>query len=135
MKRCSMTSLLRRLARRVPLAACVVALGAFALAGCEGENDDFDHEPPAGKGTLYIDNHTADDLNVYIDGIKVSSVGDGDTRFYDLDPGKHRVVLDDKHSDRNFRDDEDVVEGQRTIMEVSIDLDDIYAYDVFVYFD
>jgi len=119
---------------RAAVAACGLALAAFLLAGCEGE-DQFDHKPPPGKGTLYIDNRTADDLNVYIDGVRVSGVGDGDTRFYDLDPGKYRVVIDDKHSDRNFRDDEDVLVGRRTILEVSLDLDDIYAYDVFVYFD
>lgn len=119
-------------ARAAALAAVAAAL--LGLPACE-EDDKFDHDPPAGQGTLYVDNETADDLDVYIDGAKTNSVDDGDTRYYDLAPGVHRVVLDDDNGDRNFRDDVDVLQGQRTILEVRTDWNDSDAYDVFVYFD
>lgn len=123
---------------RKPLRAAVLIM-ASALAllspGCEDPDDDFDHDPPAGLGTLYVDNNTGDDLNVFVDGAGLAGVGDFDERFYDLAPGVHRVVLDQDDGDRSYRDDVDVLEGRRTILDVERDSDDSDRYDVAILFD
>lgn len=112
---------------------CAVALSA-SLDGCEGD-DDYDHNPPAGKGTLFINNFTSDDLEVFIDGGATNSVDNSDVNFYDLMPGKHRLVFfDDDDSFRQFHDDVDVLVGEKTILEVSYDSADVNLYDVFIYF-
>jgi hypothetical protein len=114
--------------------AAVAALALFVF-GCE-DDDDFDHEPPAGLGTMYVDNNTGDDLDVFVDGRELAGVSDYTERFYDLEPGVHRLVLaSDDDEDRSFRDDIDILEGRRTIVDVERDDDDFDRYDVAVYFE
>lgn len=116
----------------------LAAVAAFALlaCGCEDADDDFDHDPPAGLGTLYIDNNTGDDLDVFVDGVRLGGADDYDERFFDLAPGVHRLVLAaDDDEDRSYRDDIDILEGRRTIVDVDRDSDDFDRYDVVVYFD
>jgi len=109
---------------------------AWLVSGCD-EDDYEDHVPPKGKGSLVIDNDTFDDLSLYVDGNYTARVGDGSERIFDLDPGVHRVVLDegDDDDDRSFRDYVDVLAGQLTVLKVRADVDDIYAYDVRVEFE
>lgn len=122
---------------KLPGAAALAVAAFLALfpLGCEYDDDDFDHDPPAGLGTLYVDNNTGDDLDVFVDGAEMQGVGDYDERFYDLAPGVRRVVLDEDDGDRSFADDVDVLEGRRTIIDVSRDSDDFDRYDVVIYFD
>jgi len=103
------------------------------VTGCD--TDEYDHDPPEGKGTLYIDNNTSDGMDVYISGAKVPGVGSGDKRYYDLEPGLYRVSLAGDDTDRSFSDDVDVLEGRRTIMDVTNDFSDYRRYDVYIYFD
>jgi hypothetical protein len=116
----------------------LIALGAslsLTLLGCEGDDEDFDHDPPAGKGTLYVNNRTPNDCNVFVDGLEQKDVGDYDDEWYDLDPAVRRVVVDQDDSDRVFRGDVDILEGKKTILELSVDPNDIYRFDVYIYFD
>lgn len=126
-----------RLSRYFRIAFSTVALAALPmLSGCEyDDDDDNDHEPPAGQGSLIIYNNTVDDIAVYIDDVRVEDVGDDDDRAYDLAPGVHRVVLDQRGGDRTYRDDVDILEGRRTIMDVAFDSLDSFDYDVVVFFD
>ena len=105
------------------------------LTGCDSSKDDFDHDPPAGMGTLYIVNRTPDDSRVFIDGDRVSDVDGNDYEWFDLAPGTHRVVVTQGNTDRVFRDDVDVLEGQRTILELSVDPIDPNRFDTFIDFD
>jgi hypothetical protein len=103
--------------------------------GCDYDEDDNDHEPPAGQGSLIIYNRTPDDIAVFVDDVRLEDVGDDNDRAYDLAPGVHRVILDQRGGDRTFRDDIDILEGRRTIMDVAIDPNDAFDYDVVVFFD
>lgn len=111
----------------------VAALTTLWSAGCDDE--DYDHDVPAGKGTLVVDNRTPDRIRVYLGGVQVQSVGDGDERYYDLDPGQHRVVLDGDDTDRYWADDVDVLEGRLTILKVTDDLGDFDDFDVDLDYD
>jgi hypothetical protein len=124
---------LRRKTLQVAGVAAAALLSLLPL-GCEDTNE-YDHNPPAGLGTLYVDNHTGDDLHVFIDGEEKHKAGDYDKRYYDLEPGVRRVVLAEEDGDRSFRDDVDVLEGHRTIIEVSHEPGDFDHYDVAVFFD
>lgn len=91
----------------------------LGVAGCDDSSDnDFDHTAPAGQGALIVDNRTYDDINVYVDGIRVGKVGDYDDRAFDLNPGTHRVVLDQEDGGRNAADDIDILEGRLTVLQV-----------------
>jgi hypothetical protein len=105
------------------------------LTGCDSSSDDFDHDPPAGMGTLYVVNRTPDDSRVFIDGERVSDVDGSDHEWFDLTPGTHRVVVTQGNTDRKFRGDMDVLNGQRTILELSIDPIDPNRFDTFIDFD
>jgi len=109
--------------------ACGLGL---CLAGCD--NDRFDHTPPAGQGTLIVDNIIADDLLVYVNGRSVFDVSDYDHELVDLNPGLYRLVIDEKHGFHSYSGDLDILEGQLTVIEVKgyYSADD---YDVRVYFD
>jgi len=104
----------------------------LGLGACD--NDDWNHTPPPGMGSIIVDNRTADDVNVYLDGYYTNGVSDFDYEAYDLAPGIHRVVLDESHGSRNWWGDVDVLQGKLTVLEVN---DGYYSsdYDVRIYFD
>ena len=67
----------------------------FATTGCDDSDGDFSHKPPAGQGSLIVDNRTAAKFEVYIDGVKLARVATFDDRAFDLKPGVHRVIVDE----------------------------------------
>lgn len=115
--------------RWVPL---LVVMCVF-FTGCDSSDDH--RTPPVGKGSIYIDNISADRLRVYLNGGEVESIGTSDERYYDLNPGVYRVSLDGSSTDRSWRGDVDVLEGRITIMEVFIDGVDYTTYRTRIYFD
>ena len=106
---------------------------AELIAGCD--DDGFDHTPPAGQGTLVVDNLTWDRVYVYIDGEEVNSVTSDKHQYYDLAPGVHRVVLDGDDTDRIWMDDVDVLDGRLTVLEVQDRNLSSDAFSVRIYFD
>lgn len=116
------------------LLTALAASLSLTLLGCDNE-DDFDHDPPDGKGTLYVVNRTGNDCNVFIDGTERQGVDGDDKEWYDLDPDVRRVVVDQDNTYRVFRGDVDILEGQRTILELSVDSTDLNRFDAFIYFD
>lgn len=117
----------------LPVLLAPVCCLVLSLQGCD-DGDRFDHTPPAGQGSLVVDNTTADGLNVYQNGYKIYSVSAYDHELVDTNPGVYRVVIDERNGYHSFRGDIDIVEGQLTVIEVlreySSDL-----YEVNVYFD
>jgi len=102
----------------LPLLAILIA-ACTLVTGCEDDDDDdYDHVPPAGLGSMLIDNRLSTDLHVYLDGsVQIDAREDAETA-YDLDPGTYRVVLDEEDGDGNFADDIDILEGRVTILVV-----------------
>lgn len=94
-------------------AGCALALG---LAACER---DWDHTPPDGQGSVIVDNRTADEVDVYLDGRATNRVDDFDHEVFDYAPGVVRVVLDEAHGRRAWGGDVDVIEGKLTVLEVT----------------
>jgi hypothetical protein len=130
-----MKTILRHL--RLQSALLLTALLPLA-SGCDWDESD-DHEdyvPPNGRGALRVDNNTADDIRVYVDGAQVGTTGDFSDRVFDLEPGVYRIVLDEKGGDRSYRDDIDIIENRLTVLDVAYDDDfDDDDYDVEVFFD
>lgn len=114
------------------MAIPIFAMALLLTPGCEDE--EFDHDPPEGKGTLYIVNNTGDGMDVFINGSRVEGVGSGRKRYYDLDPGVYRIVLDADDSPRSWSGDVDVLRDRKTIMEVGLDSSDYRRFDVFIYY-
>lgn len=109
-----------------------MAISAACLSACK-LGEDRDHVPPQGYGALFVENNTSRELRVYVDGDLVGSVGRYSDRPFDLKPGVYRVVLDQKDSARNWRDDIDIINGRLTVLDVA---DGIGAgLDVVVFFD
>lgn len=104
--------------------------------GCDWDHDDDDdHVPAPGKGAILVDNNTGDDIRIYVDGIQLGRAEDYSDRAFDLDPGLHRVVLDEVDGDRDYREDLDIIEGRLTVLDVTVDFDDYDDYDVDIFFD
>jgi len=124
--------ILKMTAKIIPALSALMCSLALGLAGCD--NDRFDHTPPAGQGTLIVDDIIADDLLVYVNGRSVFTVDGYDHELVDLAPGLYRVVIDEKHGFHSYYGDLDILEGQLTVIEVkgyySAD-----SYDVRIYFD
>lgn len=99
------------------LAVCTLMLSLFCVS-CENDDDDYDHDIPAGMGTLVIDNRTYSDIYVYISGREQEKVESDDYEFYDREPGTYRVALEEKRGDRTWFGDADVMEGKKTVMKV-----------------
>ena len=112
----------------------LLVLGLF-IAGCGGGSSP-DHTPPAGMGSIMVNNNTGDDILVYIDGIATSSHASyADITPYDLTPGSHRVTLTESRGWRNYSGFVDVLQGRLTYLDVSDDLKNIYAYDVATFYN
>jgi len=131
MSRGSTRSAASRRAGRIGRWAALLAAG---LALCACEDDDWSHKPPAGQGSIIVDNRTSDDLHVYLDGAYAQRVKDFDHEAFDVQPGLVRVALDQAHGSRAWRDDVDVLQGKLTVLEIRADWsgDD---FSVRVYFD
>lgn len=110
------------------------AAACMTLCGCL-DDDRLDHKPPSGQGSIVVDNHTSREIDVFINGEERTHVRARRWRAIDLEPGVHRVVLDERNGDRNYRDDVDVLERRLTIMDVTLDPNRFDRFDVFVYFD
>jgi hypothetical protein len=115
----------------------VLAIGlGFTLPACDWEDDDdFNHQPAEGLGTLIVDNNSGTDVRVFVNGERQSDVDSVDETFTDLVPGVYRVVLDDRHGDANESVEVDVVEGRLTIIEIATDPSNIRGFDLAVFFE
>lgn len=112
-----------------------LVLGMILMLGlCACDGGGWNHTPPAGMGSIIVDNRTDDGVNVYLDGYYTNRVSDFDHEAFDLAPGIRRVVLDESRGSRNWRGDVDVLEGKLTVIEVNTGF---YSsdYDVRIYFD
>ena len=119
------------------LFAILLLLLALAGSSCDfDDDDDYNRPVPPGLGSMLIDNETYDDISVFIDGQFDTRVAREDkVTAYDLAPGVYRVVLEQRGGRRNFRDDIDILEGTRTVLEVFEDSFDRRDFDVVVFFD
>ena len=115
--------------------AMVALLAGLLVAGGGCDDEEFDHDPPEGMGTLVVDNWSGDRVQVYIDGAEVESVTNDKHRYYDLAPGVYRVVLEGDDNDRNWRDDVDVLEDRLTVLQVRGAAFEPDEFDVREYFD
>ncbi len=104
--------------RRGPLAISILFVAACLTGGCEWDDDDVDHDPPAGQGSLMVDNRASRDINIFVDGQRVGEAKAFNDDIKDLDPGTYRVVLDEDSGNRYFADDLDIIEGKVTVWEV-----------------
>lgn len=118
------------------LLALVLApvLAALFLTACE-EYDESDHEPPDGQGAIVIKNHTYDDIEVFIDGIRAKDVNDDSNRAYNLAPGEYRIVLNEDDGPRDWSHRVDVLENRNTILNVSDEPFDHDGYSVTIDYD
>ncbi|MBU0678814.1 MAG: hypothetical protein KJ626_11945 [Verrucomicrobia bacterium] len=125
------TRWMRRCFMCVAFAGCI----AFSIAsGCDDDNN-FNHNPPAGQGAIIVDNNTFNDIRVFIDGIEQTLTREDHSRAYDTAPGLRRVVLDETGGDRAWGGDVDVLEGRNTILDVITIPGNQLEYDVAVYFE
>lgn len=108
----------RFLALAAPLLAGLTIL--FLSPGCETDDDEFDHDPPLGQGSIIIDNYTFTDIEFYLEGRLQGKVNDDHDEAFDMRPGVYRVVLSDEDGDYNWADDVDVLEGRLTVLTVTI---------------
>ena len=98
---------------------CAAMAGWLGVTGCESD-EISDHNPPEGQGSLIVDNQSPYRLDVYLNGQKQESVGDFDDHAYDRLPGVYRLVLDPDEDFLNaVAGDVDVLEGRRTVVQVS----------------
>ena len=115
----------------IPFALLAAALSTLLVTiGCEWGDDDHDHNPPAGMGSIIIDNYTSTDIEFFVDGTLVGKVNNDRDRAFDFAPGVYRVVLNDEDDRRSWANDVDVLEGRLTVLTVRIDSTDYARYDV-----
>lgn len=115
------------------LAAIFCLAMPLLFSGCDWGDDDRDHVPPPGHGALFVENRTAHELRVYADGRELGRVRAYRDRPFDLKPGVYRVVLDQRNTDRNWRDNVDIIEGRLTVLDVAsgpgVELDVVVFFD------
>ena len=116
-------------------------LGLLALAavcalgnGCH-DDDDYDHDPPAGQGTIVVDNISCGRVQIFVEGTYLDSIRSGHIRYFDLPPGLYRVVLDAEDTRRAWAADVDVLDGRLTILQVRWCNGSFDCLDVAMYFD
>ena len=99
-----------------PFLLLVASVCVVVLVGCDEEQ--FDHVPAAGMGTLIIDNDTTDDIDIFVDGLLLGQVDDYDDSYTDMMPGVYRIVLADEDGHRSYREYLDILPGRLTILHV-----------------
>lgn len=116
--------------------ARLLALAGLLLlfAACDDDSPWDDEQPPAGLGALVVDNLSSDRLDLFIAGELNGNVRGGRYRYIELAPGVYRIVLMSDDGFRSYRNDIDVVEERKSVIEISSG-DDIREYDARIYFD
>lgn len=89
---------------------------AFYLTGCG--SDSLDHKPPQGMGSLIVESFTSDDINVFINGQQKTSVPVDQHGIVDMTPGIYKVELREKHGQRNFTEQIEIIEQKVVVMKV-----------------
>jgi len=117
------------------LAAAVLSVALTAGTGCDESEGDFDFVPSPGKGALIVENNTASDINLYLNGISRGEVDDDSYLPVEANPGVYRVVLDEDDGDRQYGADIDILEGRLTILRVYIEAGDYTEYRVRMEFE
>ena len=126
---CARLAVYRTLARAGALLAAVLL-----VVSCE-DTSNFDHTPPAGSGSLIVDNRGFMNVSVFVDGALLADVRDGHWSAFDLAPGLHRLVLDETNGDRAFRDDVDILDGRQTIASITTGGSTPTTLGVSIFFD
>ncbi len=103
---------------RPPIAAALAMLAIALATGCEERN--YDHTPPPGQGSLVLDNFTGDRIRVFIDGGDAGVLEDYDDDAWDLTPGLHRLVLDQRNGPRHAAWDVDIITGRLTVIRIRV---------------
>ena len=118
--------------RLMPACSALILAAALCSAGCEAtEDDDYNHTPPAGQGSMIVNNDASRNVDVFVDGVLVGDTFDGHWRAFDLPPGVHRVVLQEINGDASFVGDIDILEGRLTILNITASLGFNLAVDVY----
>ncbi|MFO1491209.1 MAG: hypothetical protein U1F77_14390 [Kiritimatiellia bacterium] len=110
-------------------------LAVLASAGCDDADGEFSHKAPAGQGSLIVDNRTTARFEVFVDGEKLARVGSNNDRAFDLQPGVHRVVIDEDDGRRGEGNDVDILEGRLTVLRIQSDFSDSSELDLDIYLD
>jgi hypothetical protein len=118
-----------RLVRLFPFLGAALAC-LFLASGCETDDDEFDHNPPAGQGSIIVDNFTFTDIEFFVDGRIQGKIKEDDDKAFDFAPGVYRVVLNDDDGNHSWADDVDVLEGRLTVLKVQIDTSFSDTYSV-----
>lgn len=103
---------------RPVITAALALLAAALAAGCEERR--YDHTPPPGQGSLILDNFTGDRIRVFIDGGDAGVLDDYDDNAWDLAPGLHRLVLDQRNGPRHAAWDVDIITGRLTVIRIRV---------------
>ena len=101
---------------------------------CGCEDDEIEHRPPVGLAAIGIDNNTASDIEVYIDGERKVTVGDWSEKAFDMEPGLYRLVLNDEDEERSYADDIDLIVDNLTEVTVTTSLTDYNEFNVSIVF-
>lgn len=124
----------RNFNRWAKMVGCIcVALAVGITTGCD--DSDYDRDPPPGLGSLVVDNSTSTRVRVYLDGERVENVSSGEYRYYDLEPGTYRLVLDGTDTNQSWAGDVDVLTDRLTVVEIRTYSGDYRDFDIRIYFD
>ena len=105
------------------------------VTGCQWSSNDK-HKPPEGMGSIIINNNTTGKFNVTIEGIVTASSAEANNSMpYDLNPGTYNVTLKQNSGFRSYSGAVSVQLGRLTIMDVTDDPTNTYAYDVAIFLD
>ena len=109
-------------------------LGLAALAGCESGSSTatYDHVPPAGQGSILVNNLTWSAMSVYVGGELVVQINTDAIGTVDLAPGTYSVVLNEDQSQGNhsYSADVAVLDANLTVLRVTMNTSDVYSYNV-----
>jgi len=116
------------------LVACACLAAALTLTtSCD--DSTYDHTPPAGQGSIIIDNGSGSDAEVFLGGVFAGIAESGEATVFDLEPGVYRLVLAEEDGDRNYWNDVDVIANRLTILDVMIDYSSASLYHVVIDFE
>lgn len=94
-------------------------IALFAGSGCESNSDEFDHDAPAGMGTIIINNMTSESLAIYINGRRQDKNTDSDDyEWYERAPDRYSVTLNGRDSNRTWFGRIEALDGRQTILDV-----------------
>ena len=99
------------------LTSMILAGTACLLTACH-DDSHYENHPPEGHGGLLVDNHTPENVDVFVDEHHIGVVQANHARYFEVHAGLRHIDVRPHHFYRTWHGNIDVFDHERTVIDI-----------------